>query len=90
MSTDPSLMATPEELAARKRAAAATAADDTRTAFEKLADSHDHLTDDEMAEKISANPGTLADVLLALWRRVRGDVEPEVVAAAEHALPEVV
>jgi hypothetical protein len=68
MSTDPSLLATPEELAARH--AAAGPVSDTRTAYEKLAGAHAPLSDDELAGQIEAHPDR--DVLLALWRRVRG------------------
>ena len=69
MSTDPSLLATPEELAARQAAAAADTED--KTPYETLAGSHDELTDDELAEAIAAHPDR--DLLLALWRRVRGE-----------------
>src|ERR1022692_3919829 len=66
-------LATPEELAARKKRADADRPD--RTPYESLAGSHEHLTDDELAEQIADHEDR--DVLLALWRRQRGDVKRE-------------
>lgn len=62
-------LATPEELAARKAKAEAQAAQD-RSPAEALHAAHDEIGDDDLAEKIAAHPDR--DILLALWRRIRG------------------
>ena len=75
-------LATPEELAAREKRAAADRPD--LSPYESLAESHAHLTDDELAERIAGHADR--DVLLALWRRQRGDVkrEDEAVSVADQ------
>jgi hypothetical protein len=45
-----------------------------QSAYDKLASSHEELSDDELAERVAAHPDR--DVLLALWRRVRGEKTP--------------
>ena len=68
----PELLATPEELAARKAKAAAEA-QASLSPKEALLAAHDRLSDDEIAGHIAANPGTVAAVMLELWRRITGD-----------------
>lgn len=67
--TSPEL-ATPEELAARKAKAAAEAQANLSPA-EALTVAHDHVSDDDLAEKIAAHPDR--EILLALWRRITGN-----------------
>jgi hypothetical protein len=63
-------LATPEELEARKRKAAADAQADL-TPAEALPLAHDRIGDDELATRIAAHPDR--DIFLALWRRITGD-----------------
>lgn len=74
MTTPTELLATPEELAARKAKAAAEAQASLSPA-EALVAAHDHIGDDDLAERIAAHPDV--DIFLALWRRIAG---------AEHAI----
>ena len=62
-------LATPEELAAREAKAAAEAKANLSPA-EALTAAHDHVSDDDLAEKIAAHPDR--DIFLALWRRITG------------------
>jgi len=61
-------LATPEELEARQRKAAADAQADLSPA-QALELAHDQIGDDDLAERIAAHPDR--DILLALWRRIR-------------------
>lgn len=74
MTTPAELLATPEELAARK-AKADEAARASLSPHEALVAAHDHIGDDDLAERIAAHPDV--DIFLALWRRITG---------AEHAI----
>lgn len=67
MTPDPGLLATPEELAAR-RAKAAADAQASLSPHEALVASHDQVSDDDLATKIAAHPDR--DILLSLWRRI--------------------
>jgi hypothetical protein len=42
------------------------------TPYEELAGAHDHLSDDDLAAALKDHADV--NVLLAMWRRIRGDV----------------
>ena len=63
----PEELATPEELEARKRKAAADAQADLAPR-DALVLAHDHIGDDGLAARIAAHPDR--DIFLALWRRI--------------------